>query len=185
VHVDGIGANLGAAANDRPDVGKVFPSFGSAHGFDTVLSAAPGQHNVCAFGINVNQGGNVLLGCRTVIVNPSPIGNVVVARPASADGTAGATAIRGIEVSGWAIDPDTSAPIEVHVYTDAGGVNIGPASADRPDVGAYFATQGYGSDHGFHAFIPASPGWHPVCVFGINIASGANTMLACIGVTVA
>ena len=48
----------------------------------------------------------------------SPVGVVDVKSPGP----------NGIYVGGWAIDPSTPDPIEVHVYIDGVGTNLGPAS---------------------------------------------------------
>ena len=81
-----------------------------------------------------------------------------------------------IVTSGWAIDPDTSAPIAVHAYVDAKGTAL-TADGSRPDVAAAFP--GYGPAHGYSATLPASPGAHQVCVYGINSGPGGNTLLGC------
>jgi hypothetical protein len=83
----------------------------------------------------------------------------------------------GFSVGGWALDPDTAAPIAVHVYVDDAG--IGAASDGfRPDVGGIFPAHGPG--HGFNAFVPAGPGAHRVCTYAINAQPGApNRLLDC------
>ena len=75
----------------------------------------------------------------------------------------------GIRVSGWALDPDTAAPIDVHVYVDGVGAGIVTANTYRPDVGA--AYPGYGNFHGYDAVVAYSAaGNHTVCTYGINTA---------------
>ena len=168
VYVDRTGAAL-TANGDRPDVAAAFPGYGSAHGFNTTIPAAAGPHQVCAYGINVGTGNsNPLLGCRTVVVpNGNPFGSLdaVTAGPGS------------ISVAGWAIDPDTTAPIQVHVYVDRTGAAL-TANGDRPDVATAFP--GYGSAHGFNTTIPAAAGPHQVCAYGINVGTGnSNPLLGC------
>jgi hypothetical protein len=86
-----------------------------------------------------------------------------------------------VSVRGWAIDPDVTRSIKVHVKVD--GVAVGTvASGSRPDVAAAFP--GYGPDHGFSKSVTASPGAHQVCAHGINVGSGRNTLLGCRTVTV-
>jgi hypothetical protein len=82
----------------------------------------------------------------------------------------------GVQVGGWAIDPDTQSPIAVHVYVDSVGTAI-TASGNRPDLATAFP--GYGTAHGFNATIPATPGRHTVCAYGINVGAGANSGLGC------
>jgi hypothetical protein len=82
-------------------------------------------------------------------------------------------------VSGWAIDPDTSAPIDVHVYVD-GVLNhtMGSSSLSRPDVGA--AYPGYGDQHGWNVPLRNVGGPQNVCVFAINaVGPGDNPVLGC------
>jgi hypothetical protein len=145
--------------------------WGTAHGFDGVVAAVPGPHNVCVYAINVGPGSHVVLGCRAVTVLPPraarPFGSFDAA--ASVDGS--------INVAGWAIDPDTPDPIDVHVYVD--GVLAGGTRADRSraDVGALFP--GAGANHGFDALFAGAPGAHNVCAYAINDGPPDHTFLGC------
>jgi hypothetical protein len=87
-----------------------------------------------------------------------------------------------LTVAGWTIDPDTTDPIEAHLYVDGRGV---PAIANyqRDDVAA--AYPGYGPDHGFEISTAVEPGEHTVCVYGINVPAGENALLQCVDVVVA
>lgn len=172
VYAGPIGTAL-TADQGRPDVGAVYPGFGTDHGFSALVPANAGPQQVCAYGINIAGGGNRLIGCVQVNVpTGNPIGSLDVAR-----GTLGA-----VDVAGWAIDPNTAASIPVHVYVDGQGVVL-EASGGRGDVGA--AYPGYGSAHGFSARIPASPGNHSVCAYGIESAPpGSNSLIGCRTVTV-
>jgi hypothetical protein len=160
------------ADGSRPDVGAVFQGYGSAHGFSGQIAAAPGSHQVCAYGINTGVGANALIGCRTVVVpGGSPFGSLDLVSGAPGK----------VNVSGWAIDPDTAASIQVHVYVDSSLTPLA-ANGNRPDVGAVYP--GYGPTHGFSAQITATPGAHQVCVYGINTGVGDNAPLGCRTVTV-
>nr|WP_220035785.1 N-acetylmuramoyl-L-alanine amidase [Modestobacter versicolor] len=67
LYVDGRWSEAMTAAGDRPDVAGAFPKAGAAHGYAASVSVPPGQHQVCAYGINSGHGTtNPLLGCRTV-----------------------------------------------------------------------------------------------------------------------
>ena len=90
--------------------------------------------------------------------------------------------VGSVSVSGWAIDPETSASIPVHVYVDSSGTAL-TANGSRPDVDLAY---GYGPDHGFTATVPASGGPHTVCAYAINAtgSAGANVGLGCRTVTV-
>ena len=172
VYVNGALSGVMTADGTRSDVGTVFPAYGAQHGYGARVPAGAGDNQVCTYGINVGGGGNVLLGCRTVQVGVDPIGVLDVARRAG----------DGIEVAGWTIDPDGTAPTEAHIYIDGGGAATLVADQSRPDVGGAFP--GYGSDHGFSATIPASAGPHTVCAYAINRpgSPGTNRLLSCAGV---
>ncbi|MCZ7628085.1 MAG: hypothetical protein M5U19_02880 [Microthrixaceae bacterium] len=72
----------------------------------------------------------------------------------------------GIRVRGWALDPETSAPIKVKVGV-AGVVREVTANLDRPDVGR--AYPGKGPRHGFdYTFGPLDPGLRGICVWVDN-----------------
>ena len=91
------------------------------------IPAPAGTSNVCAYAINVAAGNNILLGCRSVTVvgeqGRAPFGFLEAVQ-----GVAG-----GVEVSGWAIDPDTTASIAVHLYVDgwSGGFVACKLDVDR------------------------------------------------------
>jgi subtilisin family serine protease len=165
-YVDGVFRGEFTADASRPDVGAAFPGFGAAHGFDVTVSASPGSHTVCVYGINQAQGGHALVGCRSVVTpTGNPFGSVD-----SMEGGPGNARLRG-----WVIDPDTSGPVKVHVYVDNTFKGEFTANGSRPDVGATFP--GYGSMHGFDITIPTFIGFQQVRVFAINVGSGANPLL--------
>jgi GH25 family lysozyme M1 (1,4-beta-N-acetylmuramidase) len=157
------------AGQPRPDVGAAYTGFGSNHGFSGFVASGTGPQQVCAYGINVGGGGNRLIGCVTVNVpTGNPIGSLDLAQ-----GGRG-----GIDVAGWAIDPNTAASIPVHVYVDGGFAAALTANGPRADVGAFFP--GYGAAHGFGTRIAVGPGNHVVCAYGIDVAApGSNNLLGC------
>ncbi|MGZ6966314.1 MAG: N-acetylmuramoyl-L-alanine amidase [Acidimicrobiia bacterium] len=84
-----------------------------------------------------------------------------------------------LSVSGWAIDPETTAPISVHAYVDGVWSGAFTASASRPDVADTYWWLGAG--HGFSFSLPAGSGIHTVCVYAINVGTGVtNPNLGCI-----
>jgi hypothetical protein len=168
VYIDGVGTSGIMANQSRPDVGAQYPVYGNNHGFDTLLGASPGSHQVCIFAINQGAGANLLMQCRTVQVpGGSPFGSVdVVSR------TGG-----GIRVAGWAIDPDTTAPVEMHVYIDGVGTSGILANLSRPDVASVYPV--YGNNHGFEVVLAASGAPHDVCVFAIDQGLGSNLLMHC------
>jgi hypothetical protein len=127
---------------------------------------------ICGTVINQNEGRDVGIGCRAMPWGVDPVGYLDDVSPGPA----------GLHVAGWSIDPDTASPIAVHVYVD-NAFSQGPAaSVNRPDVGAAYPA--YGSAHGYDLTIPAAPGPHTVCVYGINVGAGTvNTQLGCRTVT--
>ena len=87
-----------------------------------------------------------------------------------------------VRVAGWAIDFDTTNPIDVHIYAGIPGApgTIGTpivANGNRPDVGAIYA--GSGNNHGFDVVVPSAVGAQQVCVYGINVSGGNNVLFGC------
>ena len=82
---------------------------------------------------------------------------------------------------GWALDPDTVAPVDLHVYVEGGQfVGAAPAGGDRPQGGWGARYQGYGIAHGFDEVIPADAEHSMVCVYALNAGPGTtNTQLGC------
>jgi hypothetical protein len=169
VYVDGRGIGAYVANGTRPDVAQALPAWGPAHGFDIPLVVSTGVHDVCVYAINVGSpAANPSLGCRTVDTRGLPLGNVESA--VISEGKA--------VVTGWALDPDTSDPIDVHVYVNGAGAGATTANGSRPDVGA--AYPGSGSSHGFRVTVPLQAGLNQVCVFGINVPGPAvNPEIGC------
>lgn len=167
VYVDATAVAV-PANRTRRDVGATFPGAGNAHGFEALVPAPSGSHQLCIYGINISSPGtNSTLGCRTIVVGGSPIGSVDVVR----------TGPGSIQVSGWAIDRDLATPDTVHVYLDGAATAVSAGGA-RPDIGRAFPL--YGAAHGFDRVVPASPGAHRLCVYGINVAgAGGNTTIGC------
>jgi hypothetical protein len=171
VYVDGHAALSLAATGSRPDVGRVFAK-GDNHGFSATLGAVPGTHQVCVYAINTPAGTNPTIGCRNVVVsNATPIGSLESV----------ASGINSFTVSGWALDPDTTSSIRVHVYVDGHAALSLAATGSRSDVGRVFAK---GDNHGFSATLGAVPGTHKVCAYAINTPAGTNPVFGCRNVTV-
>jgi hypothetical protein len=174
VYVDGKLVKGATASATRADVGAAFPGWGDNHGFDVfVPNLWISEHDVCVYALNTGLGDvNPLVGCKRVRPAGEPFGSVdnLSARPG------------GINVAGWVIDPDTTAATQALVTVDGVGTTLA-ANQSRPDVGAAFP--GFGAGHGFGAIVPASPGVHNVCVWGINVGRGmSGRILACRSVAV-
>ncbi|MFK4805821.1 hypothetical protein ACI3KX_08135 [Microbacterium sp. ZW CA_36] len=158
---------------ERADVGAAYPAVGSRHGFDVrVPAVGAGSTNICVYGMNVGGGANVLIAClASEAMSGSPVGKLDPVKVV--DG--------GVEVSGWAIDPDTTGPTSVHVYVDAAGTAVNAGTARSELATTYPA---YGTAHGFTAKLTAAPGARTVCAYAINTGPGGTTSLGCQTVTV-
>ncbi|POX65827.1 hypothetical protein C1N74_12205 [Microbacterium sp. SGAir0570] len=167
VYIDGQGS-VHKADRPRPDVAAVFPGFGPNHGIDVSIQTPVGSHQVCTYGINVGLGMNKLLGCQTVQVTRSadPQGMVDDLYPVPG----------GFRVRGWAVDPNTTEPMTVHVYRGSSGRAI-QTSVIRDDVLKIYPSANRRS--GFDEFISAPAGSSTVCVYGINVGWGQNSTLGC------
>lgn len=169
VYVDGRLSQRITTDQRRSDVSRVHPDISPVAGFDVVVPASAGQHQVCAYGINVGRGVNTLLGScvRVTVPSSDPFGSVDSVTPT---GPGSAT------VTGWAIDPDTAAPVSVHVYVDGVPARTALADGRRTDVGR--AHPWAGSAHGFSTTLTGlASGSRTVCVYGINVGPGQNSLV--------
>jgi hypothetical protein len=168
VYVDGRGYGAIRADQSRPDVGRLNPGYGDAHGYGTTVSGlSGGSHEVCVAAINVRYGANTWY-CRSVVLpSGSPFGNL---ESVSVSGTTAT-------LSGWAIDPDVTGPIDIHVYVSGAWGGRTLANVPRTDVGRVHAA--YGAAHGFSLQVPIPAGTSQVCAAAINVGAGANTWFTC------
>jgi hypothetical protein len=170
VYVDRVATASIPANTSRPDVGRIYAK-GDNHGFTSSVKASYGPHQVCVYAINTPAGTNPQLRCASVDVNGTAIGALD-------------TAIAGrgrITVSGWALDPNTTSSIRVHVYVDGAATASLAATGSRPDVARIF---GKGDEHGFLSTVNAAPGPRQVCVYAIDSAGGTNARIGCKDITV-
>ncbi|MEZ5239259.1 MAG: hypothetical protein R2716_10030 [Microthrixaceae bacterium] len=152
----------------RSDIAQAYPHLGGNYGFDEVMPAKPGRHELCVTVLNVNSGSNANLGCMTVVVPANPRGVLE---------TANSTGPGTIRLLGWAQDADTSAAIAVRVTVDGTSAGQFPANRARSD----------GHDgHGFDITLTGiDPGDHEVCVTALNVGGGKDVGLGCMEVPVA
>ena len=156
------------------DLGAPPPGFdpvGGAKWFDVSVALGPGTHTVCA---NVVEGLALrVIGCRRVTVpGGNPFGELEMAK----GGVFGT-----IDLTGWAIDPDTDRFLRLHAYVDGEFAGSGRADQPRPDLVDYGA---FGPNHGFDFSVEAARGARRVCVYGINRGSGRNALVGCANVVV-
>lgn len=173
VYVDAVGVATTASV-ERRDIANAYPGYGALHGFGVRVNAAPGPHTVCAYGIDSGPGAPSVVGCRQIVIpgGTSPdLGRAPIGALEAAVARSGA-----VDVSGWALDPDTSESISVHVYVDSVGVAI-LADQERADVAAHYPA--YGTRHGYGTTMSTTPGSHTVCAYGINTGAGGHSLLGC------
>jgi hypothetical protein len=159
------------ADHSRPDVGAAHPGFGNNHGFDGVMTPVNGQYRVCAVAMNLGTGANTTVGCKDVAVNNNPIGGITSITPAPG----------GFLIRGWALDPNSTAPITAEINVD--GVHAWPlANLALASIGTSYPY--YGPNHAFAVKMPAPPGAHQVCLTGHNIGAGTPyTKFPCLSAT--
>ncbi len=169
IYVDGVGAAIVPAAQERDDVAAVYPTEGADHGYSVTLPATTdGAHVVDVYAIDsTNNGNNPLLGQTTVMVSSSSFGSVDAVNQTTND---------NVQVSGWAIDPKTADPISVVVYVDGVATTVKTAGDARSDVGAVYSASG--ANHGFSIQVPiATLGTHTVDVYAIDSTGNGNNPL--------
>jgi hypothetical protein len=175
VYVDGVLKTSVPATQTRQAL-ATYAAWGDQRGFTASLTLSAGTHQVCAYAANASgtPGGNGLLGCQSVVVRHDPTGSQ---ERVAQDPT-------GTVVTGWALDPDTTASQSVHVYVDGTKATEVVADLARPDVAARFP--GQSSAHGFRAVLDLPAGTHQVCTWALNAAGtpGTNTQLPCASVVV-
>lgn len=87
----------------------------------------------------------------------------------------------GVLVEGWAIDEDWDTFIVVRIYIDGIFASEFLADEDRPDLYDHYPQDG--TRHGFRDQVPATPGSHTVCAYGLNTGEGQNSLLGCRNIT--
>jgi hypothetical protein len=176
VSLNGAPASTYPASGSRPDVGAVY-GVGPLHGYDiTIPVVSSGDQQVCVTALNVGPGTDTGIGCSSVSViagaSPQGVIDTALAQPAA------------VEISGWAFDRDTPAPISVSVSVNGNAPVTSLANIARPDVDAAYG--GVGPLHGYDVSVPVTSGGpQQVCVTAVNVQGGGNTALGCRTVTVA
>jgi hypothetical protein len=87
--------------------------------------------------------------------------------------------------SGWTIDWDTTAPLQVAVTSD--GAVQSNYTAGNPVANLNASYPGYGDNHGFSVTATKSTvkGSHTLCLVAYNVGGGADSSLYCVSYTVA
>lgn len=168
--VDGTRSAGAVASLSRPEIGKLYPQLGSAHGYQVdVPGVTAGRHEICLTAINIGKGSNRPLGCQGVdVMGHNPFGRLETVFGLS----------RSVRISGWAHDPNSPSPIEIHTYISGRGW-ARVANLPRPDI-AQKHPETAGAAHGFDLTLNDVPaGTRDVCVFAINTGKGANVLMEC------
>lgn len=145
VNVDGTGGPF-RADKSRSWFNALFPGYGPNHGFDEVVPASPGKHEVCVHGTSQ------LLKCVQVDV---PYGS------GSFDTAVGVWG--GVEISGWSVDFANTGPSYIWVNVNGSG---GPHRTGQRLSWFNALYPNAGLDHGFKTFVNAPPGKQEICVYG-------------------
>ncbi|GGH37521.1 hypothetical protein [Microbacterium album] len=174
VHVGGVWRKTFLANQWRTDIGANYPDYGPNHAFSgEVPFTGLTTQKVCLIAENVGAGSNRTLGCSWETPRSgNPFGWVNEFRPVPG----------GVYVKGWAIDPDTTGTVKVHVHVGGVWRRTILANEWRVDVGANNPL--YGANHAFYREIPLSRGTQRVCLIAENIGVGVNHTLACRWLTI-
>ena len=172
ITIDGVLSASLKADYSRPDVAERYPGFTARHGFDAVFpDVEPGTRELCAEIVNQGEGQDAFLGCKSIEVRVLPEGEIL-----SLDVTK-----NDVLVKGWAVDPDTIAPINVEWTLDGEIFHSATANKFSRRVGEFY--RGYGNNHGFEETISmffVSPGEHELCTLALNEGRGSGaTTLGC------
>jgi hypothetical protein len=142
----------------------------SGHNFAANITLKSGAHKVCAVGLNVLYGThNSTPACQSITLALNPLGGFDALNRASGSAN--------LAVTGWAFDPDTSAPISVRITLDGKTYATVAANQLRTDIASKYP--GYGSDHGLATVVTTNAGEHTVCLTALNVSGGANLDLGC------
>jgi hypothetical protein len=162
VWIDGAFAGAWKANVFRNDVAANYKDFGGEHGFDLQIPLGTGEHRVQVWMINdLGADQPVLLGERTIAIGGAAVGALEGAYRSP----------NGVRVVGWAVDPDSTEPLDIHVYVDGAFAGSRFADGDRPDVAALYPE--FGAHHGYDIEVPANPGTRQITVYAIGRGGGA------------
>ncbi len=139
------------------------------HMFTRNVALTDGTHTICLRAANLSFGsGPTASMCKSIKLSFQPFGKFESVGRASGSSAVVAT--------GWAIDPNTSGPINVQVRVDSAAPVSGRAAINRPDLAT--SHPGAGTAHGFSVRAPANAGEHQVCVRAVNVPTSTGTTVA-------
>ncbi len=142
----------------------------SGHNFAANVTTVSGKHTLCAVAVNALYGThNSASSCHTITLTLSPLGKFESLRRASGSAN--------VQVTGWALDPDTRSPLSIAVTVDGHAAPTVQAAALRNDVATSYPFAG--GNHGIASTITTDDGEHQVCLTARNVGAGTDTSLGC------
>ncbi|MGI9578577.1 MAG: hypothetical protein ACR2OH_10285 [Microthrixaceae bacterium] len=81
----------------------------------------------------------------------------------------------GVRLRGWSLDPGTTGPNTVNVYSCLRPSGSFQANTSRPDIGQFFP--GHGPNHGFDLFLRLCPGEQLISVASVDTSGQGSTWL--------
>jgi hypothetical protein len=146
-----------------------FPTDGSGRFVAGKVGVGGGNHQLCMVYRRRTDGVDVRSDCRNVgVPGSSPGGFLDLVQQNGGD----------VYMAGWAYDPETTSPIEVHITYDGIRSYRANNGLHRPDVAAALLP-GYGANYGYDFATNIPAGNHTLCAVGINVGGGSNTYLGC------
>ncbi len=167
--VDGVVRSTMRADLHSSSVPARYAALGSSRRFKASAVAVPsGNHTVCVRARNQGAGVDTLVDCRILEVPPHNPGGALEGVTSNRPGK--------IDVTGWALDLESTKPINV-LLAVGGRWHVVTADRVRNDIAASYP--GYGAEHGIAASITAKGGPTTVCAYGINVEGGSNSLIGC------
>lgn len=167
--VDGVVRATVTADGFTDAVPAQYRSLGRYRSFRAAAVAVPaGSHTVCMRARNQAGGVDTLVDCRILQSPGHDPGGVLESVSSNRP--------RKIDITGWALDLETTKPIDVLLVVD-GRWHLLRADRRRDDVAADYP--GYGAAHGFAASVTADGGPASVCAYGISSGGGENSLIGC------
>jgi hypothetical protein len=179
IDVDGVPALTKAADLSRTDVARVYGTPTDRFGFTVPVTVTEGAHEVCAYGLDGNDGRPAKLGCAQIVARPAAIGGTraPIGHLDELGWADGSHFVRG-----WSFDPDhRNASVQVRVEVDGKAAVTAAATAVRPDVQRVYGTTFAG--YGYRVPVKLPSGSHRVCVLAIDLDTAKPTSLGCVTVT--
>jgi hypothetical protein len=182
IRIDNVPTYSVLANQPRPDVAKYFPKYGAQRGFAGAFSVPAGKHTVCVTAGDLATGSDTVFACGIVYANTPTMAPIVstaaTSRPIGRMEASSFSAGK-LTVTGWTLDKDTAASLQVDVIVNGQSYGSAMANLYRPDVQQ--AYPGYWKYHGYSFTVPAAlaPGNYELCVVAVNNAAGGNTILPC------